>query len=61
MSKETETRAGALLARRRWDDPETVDRRVGSLAERIAAAVDKLPPLTPAQRAQLVAAIGGPR
>jgi len=56
---EPETRAGALLARRRWDRPEAVERRVSSLASHITETLAKLPPLTRAQRAQLAAAIKG--
>jgi hypothetical protein len=53
MTAETETRPGALLARRRWDRPENVARRV----ERLAAEIAKLPPLPRALRAQLTEAI----
>jgi hypothetical protein len=49
----TDTRPGALLARRRWDRPEHVAKRV----ERLAAEIAKLPPLTRDQRAQLASAI----
>ncbi len=51
--RDTETRPGALLVRRRWDRPEHVARRV----ERLAGEIDKLPALTREQRAQLTAAI----
>lgn len=53
MTASTDTRPGALLARRRWDQPEHVARRVERLADEIA----KLPPLTREQRARLADAI----
>jgi hypothetical protein len=61
MTTHTETRAGALLARKRWDRPENVDRRVGAIAGHLATALAKLPPLTRAQRAQLVGVIKAER
>lgn len=61
MTSDTETRPGALLARRRWDRPEAVERRVGALAEHITTTLAKLPPLTRAQRAQLAEALKGSR
>jgi hypothetical protein len=47
--------SAVTLARRRWDRPENVQRRVDALAERIRRVVDTLPPLTDAQREKLAA------
>lgn len=55
MNRETETRPGALLVRRRWDRPENVAKRVARLAGEIAS----LPTLTREQRAALTEAIKG--
>lgn len=60
MTTDTDT-PGALLARRRWDRPDVVERRIDALAAHIARAVAKLPPLTREQRAQLTGAIKAPR
>jgi len=52
-----DTRPGVLLARKRWDRPEHVARRV----ERLAAEIARLPALTREQREALVWAIEGAR
>jgi hypothetical protein len=41
--------------RARWNKPETVEKRVDALAETIRRKIDKLPPLTAAQRERLAA------
>lgn len=61
MTTDTDIRPGALLARRRWDRPENVARRVERLAAEIARVVGTLPPLTREQRAQLMGAIKAAR
>lgn len=61
MTTDTDTRPGALLARRRWDRPENIERRVDALAEHITSALGKLPPLTRAQRVRLMDALKGTR
>jgi hypothetical protein len=49
-------RAAALV---RWERSDVVDERVDALAASIRRTIDKLPPLTPAQRDLLAAVLRG--
>lgn len=57
VTSETDNRAGAALARRRWDRPENIERRIQRRVERIAASIAELPALTRAQRTLLTTAL----